>query len=74
MVWKILRALDQPFKIFQIDEKDAKLAAKNGVVVITTLSEILTVKSTEARKMADSLFKINLQTLKRSWSKNCIGK
>ena len=68
-----LRQLNYPLKIFQIDKKDAKLAAQNGIVVVTTLSGILDVKSAEDRKLADSLFKINLQTLKDAGVKIALG-
>jgi len=68
-----LKQLNYPLKIFQIDKKDAKLAAHKGIVVVTTLSGILDVKSAENRTLADSLFKINLLTLKEAGAKVALG-
>jgi imidazolonepropionase-like amidohydrolase len=68
-----LRELKYPLKIFQVDKKDAMLAAQKGIVVVTTLSGILQVKSTEDKRIADSLFKINLQTLKEAGVKIALG-
>lgn len=68
-----LKLLNYPLKKFQIDKRDAKLAAQKGVVVVTTLSGIFQIKSAEGRKLADSLFKINLQTLKEARVKIALG-
>lgn len=68
-----LKELKYPLKIFQVDKRDAKLAAQKGIVVVTTLSGILQVKSVEDRRLADSLFKINLQTLKEAGVKIALG-
>ena len=68
-----LKQLNYPLKIFQIDKKDAQLAAQKGIVVVTTLSGILDVKSAENRKLADSLFKMNLRTLKEAGVKIALG-
>jgi len=68
-----LKQLNYPLNIFQIDKKDAKLAAQKGIVVVTTLSGILDVKSAEDRKLTDSLFKTNLRTLKEARVKIALG-
>jgi len=68
-----LKKLNYPLKIFQIDSNDAKLAGRKGIVVVTTLSGILDVKSAEDRKLADSLFKLNLRTLKEARVKIALG-
>jgi len=68
-----LSQLKYPLTIFQIGKEDAKLAARKGISVITTLSGILQVKSPLDKRIADSLFKINLRTLKKAGVKIALG-
>ena len=68
-----LSALKYPLITFQIRKEDAKLAAQKGITVVTTLSGILQVKSSLEKKIADSLFKINLRALKQAGVKIALG-
>jgi len=68
-----LSQLKYPLTIFQIAKEDAKLAAQKRIIVVTTLSGILDVKTVLDKRIADSLFKMNLKTLKHAGVKIAIG-
>jgi len=68
-----LSQLKYPLTSFQIGKEDAKLAAQKGITVVTTLSGILDVKTIFDKRIADSLFKMNLKTLKHAGVKIAIG-
>jgi imidazolonepropionase-like amidohydrolase len=53
------------FTPYLISDADAALAARQGTYVVTTLAGIVGVPDTALRHRADSLFTINLRTLKR---------
>jgi len=70
---KGLSELKYPLTTFQILDKDAKLAARKGITIITTLSGILQVNTALNKRIADSLFQINLRTLKQAAVKIALG-
>jgi imidazolonepropionase-like amidohydrolase len=61
------------FAPYLISDADAALAAKQGTFVVTTLGGIVGVPDTALRRRADSLFRINLRTMKNHRVRIIIG-
>ena len=61
------------FAPYLIGESEAERAARRGIYVVTTLGGIVGVPDTALRRRADSLFVLNLRTLKRHNVRVVIG-
>lgn len=61
------------FAPYLISDRDAAIASKQGTYVITTLGGIVGVPDSALRRRADSLFTLNLRTLKRNKVRIILG-